>query len=82
MVLGLGFGASIHACVRQGAAQQTRAHPDVVHVLQIPDGKAANSYGFGAKALDAAFARGVVAETSAFYQRLRAGTCQAAVAMA
>lgn len=52
------------------------------HGLQIPDGKAANSYGFGAKALDAAFARGVVAETSAFYQRLRAGTCQVVVAAA
>ena len=45
---------------------------------KIPDGKPANAYGFDAKALDAAFAKNVVAETSAFYQRLRAGTQQAA----
>ena len=47
---------------------------------KIPDGKAANAYGYEARALDAAFAKNVVAETSAFYQRLRAGTQQAAAA--
>jgi inorganic pyrophosphatase len=45
---------------------------------KIPDGKPANAYGCDAKALDAAFAKNVVAETSAFYQRLRAGTKQVA----
>ena len=45
---------------------------------KIPDGKPANQYGYDAKALDAAFAKNVVAETSAFYQRLRAGTKQVA----
>jgi hypothetical protein len=43
-------------------------------------GKPPNDYAYDSKALDAAFAERVVAETHEFYQRLRDGTHQAAVA--
>lgn len=47
---------------------------------QKGEGKPPNDYAYDSKALDAAFAERVVAETHEFYQRLRDGTHQAAVA--
>lgn len=47
---------------------------------QKGEGKPPNEYAYDAKALDAAFAERVVAETHEFYQRLRNGTHLAAIA--
>ena len=40
---------------------------------KIPDGKGANAFGYGDKALDKAFTDGVIAETHEFYNRLKSG---------
>ena len=40
---------------------------------KIPDGKPANAFGYDSKALDKAFAMGVIKETNGFYNKLKSG---------
>ena len=40
---------------------------------KTPDGKPQNAFGFNDKCLDAAFAKGVIAETHGFYTALKSG---------